>query len=46
VGLWTAGGSSSTVVSRATAERERARGQKFAKCGEREREPKILVQGT
>jgi hypothetical protein len=31
------------AVSRVTAEQERARGQKFAKCGERERGSKILV---
>jgi hypothetical protein len=40
------GGGSGTVVSRVTTERERARGQKFAKCGERERGPKILVRVT
>jgi hypothetical protein len=34
------------TVSRATVERERARGQKFAKCDERERGPEILVRGT
>jgi hypothetical protein len=34
------------MVYRATAERERARGQKFAKCGERECGPEILVWGT
>jgi hypothetical protein len=33
------------AVSRATAERESARGQNFAKCGEREHMPKILVWG-
>jgi hypothetical protein len=33
------------VVSRATAERERVRGQKFAKCGERERGLEISVRG-
>jgi hypothetical protein len=42
-GSRTAGGA---AVSRATTERERARGQNFAKCGERERGPKILVWGT
>jgi hypothetical protein len=35
-GLRTVGGSSDVTVSRVTVERERARGQKFAKCGERE----------
>jgi hypothetical protein len=34
------------VVSRVTAERERARAQKFTECGERERGPEILVRGT
>jgi hypothetical protein len=33
------------VISRVTAERERAWGQKFTKCGERERRPEILVWG-
>jgi hypothetical protein len=41
-----ASGGGSAVVSRATVDQERARGQKFAMCGEREREPEILVQGT
>jgi hypothetical protein len=35
-GLRTTGGGG-TAVSRATEDRERARGLKFAKCGERER---------
>jgi hypothetical protein len=39
----TVGGGSSAVVSRVTVERERARGQKFATCGDREHEPEILV---
>jgi hypothetical protein len=37
------------TVSSATEERQSAQGQKFAKCGEREREsvgPKILGLGT
>jgi hypothetical protein len=46
LGLRTTGGGGGAVVSKAIAERERARGQKFAKCGKRERGPKILVWGT
>jgi hypothetical protein len=34
------------AVSKATAERGRARGQNFARCDERERGPEILVRGT
>jgi hypothetical protein len=37
LGLRTTGGGGGAAVSKAIAERERARGQKFAKCGERER---------
>jgi hypothetical protein len=40
------GGGSDTAVSRVIAKRDRARGQKFAKYGEREGRPKILVRGT
>jgi hypothetical protein len=40
------GGGGGTVVSGATAERERAQGQNFAKCGERGCGPEILVRGT
>jgi hypothetical protein len=42
-GSWMVGGGGDMVVSRAIAERERVRGKKFAKCGERERGPEILV---
>jgi hypothetical protein len=45
-GSRTAGGSGGTVAARVTVEQERAQGQNFAKCGERERGPEILVQGT
>jgi hypothetical protein len=47
LGSRTAGGGSGAAVSRAIVERERerARDQKFAKCGERERGPEILVRG-
>jgi hypothetical protein len=40
-----AGGSSGAAVSTVIAERERACGQEFVKCGERERGPEILVWG-
>jgi hypothetical protein len=40
-----AGGGGGVVISRATVERESARGQKFTKCGEREHGPEILVRG-
>jgi hypothetical protein len=39
------GGGGGAAVSRVTAERERARGRKYDKCGERECGPKILVRG-
>jgi hypothetical protein len=35
-GSRTAGGGGCVTVSRSTEQRERARGQKIAKCGERE----------
>jgi hypothetical protein len=37
LGSRTAGGGGGTMVARVTVERERVWGQKFAKCGERER---------
>jgi hypothetical protein len=36
LGLRTIGGGGGAAVSKVIEERERARGQKFAKCGERE----------
>jgi hypothetical protein len=39
------GGGSGVAVSKKTAQRERARGQKYAKCGEKEHVPEILVRG-
>jgi hypothetical protein len=42
-GSRTAGGGGGVVDSRAIVERERARGQTFAKCGEGEREVKNLL---
>jgi hypothetical protein len=46
LGSRTVGGGGGAVVSMAIADRERARGRKFSKCGEREHGSEILVWGT